>query len=344
MAAAKNNRGFSSLKKDISENKIGRLYLFEGEESYLKEYYLNLLSEKLIPKGNESFNLHIYDERSINPDSLLDSVESLPVMSDRKLVIIRDFDILKADSSIKPMLTDLFSDLPEYICLVFLYDTIEFKADSRQKIYKLLQENGSVCEFPLQENHDLIPWIKRRFSSLGRTISSSDAEYLIFLCGRSMVNLSGEISKIAAYSRSSSITRADIDDTAVPVPDAVIYELTDALSSRDFAKAHEAADRLLSMRIDSIALTSSIGRQVRQLYSACLCLKNGKGKQHLMDIWKFRSSYPAERLLKSASSLNLAWCRSAIRLCASADLKLKSSSVDKEQTVRLLLSQLSLNI
>ena len=40
---------YQKLKKDIKEGTIGTLYVFHGEEAYLRDFYLGQLKKKLLP-------------------------------------------------------------------------------------------------------------------------------------------------------------------------------------------------------------------------------------------------------------------------------------------------------
>ena len=55
------NKGYQKLKSDLSAGNIGQVYIFYGEESYLREYYLGEIKKKLVPAGFEEFN---YPSRS----------------------------------------------------------------------------------------------------------------------------------------------------------------------------------------------------------------------------------------------------------------------------------------
>ena len=52
------NKGYQKLKSDLSTGNIGQVYIFYGEESYLREYYLGEIKKKLVPAGFEEFNYH----------------------------------------------------------------------------------------------------------------------------------------------------------------------------------------------------------------------------------------------------------------------------------------------
>ncbi len=43
--------GYQQLKKDLAGGEPGRLYLFHGEETYLRDHYLGRLKELLLTGG-----------------------------------------------------------------------------------------------------------------------------------------------------------------------------------------------------------------------------------------------------------------------------------------------------
>ena len=51
--APKANEAFQQLKSDIATGTPGCAYIFYGEESYLREYYLGELRKVLVPSGFE---------------------------------------------------------------------------------------------------------------------------------------------------------------------------------------------------------------------------------------------------------------------------------------------------
>ena len=46
--------GLAKLKKELSENNLGNLYLFYGEEDYLRDYYIQQVQKKLLTEGMET--------------------------------------------------------------------------------------------------------------------------------------------------------------------------------------------------------------------------------------------------------------------------------------------------
>ena len=336
--AKPNNAAYQKLKQDIKEGTIGTLYVFHGEETYLRDHYLKQMKEKLLPAGMEEFNLHTLSGKDFDVKTLAQMVDCLPMMSARTMIVVSDWDIYKGD---RDGLAAVLSDLPDYLCLVFVYDLIAYKSDARTRLAAVVKEKGSVVAFDRQSQGDLVSWIARRFRALDRDISSEDARYLIFLCGDLMTTLASEIGKIGAYARHHRVTRQDIDAVATPQLDAVVFQMTDAIAAGNFDKAAEVLGDLFHMQEKPVALLAALGRQLRQLYTARLALEEKKGVPYLMELWGMKSSYPAERLMGAARRFSLAWCRWAVIRCGQTDLAMKSGGGDGEDLLTALLMELA---
>ena len=62
-------------------------------------------------------------------------------MSERKLVIVTDFNIYAPPASFGDQLIDLLSDLPDYVCLVFYFDILELSRTSVPKCTSCLKKS-----------------------------------------------------------------------------------------------------------------------------------------------------------------------------------------------------------
>lgn len=332
--------GYQRLKQDLSEGKPGQLYVLYGEETYLRDYYLGKLREQILSGGMGTFNLHEIGAKDMSPHALEEAVDCLPMMGERTLVLVTDYDLFKAGEKEREAYINLFSQLPDYCCVVFLYDLIEYKGDARTRLSGALKQYGAVVNFVRQEQGDLVDWVRRRFRALGKDIDSRLALDLIFLCGDLMTNLIGEIEKIGAYAKQKHITRANIEAVATPQLDAVVFRMTDAIGEGNFDKAMAVLGELYQMQEPPIKIMWSLGRQMRQLYSARLALEQGKGPSYVASLWGIKP-YPAEKLVSSAKRFSLKWCRKAVVRCGETDLAMKSTGQDGETLLTTLLLELA---
>ena len=335
--------GYVKLKKDLAEGEIGPAYLFHGEESYLREYYLSQLRVRLVPAGVEAFNFHRLEGRGLTAQALTEAVEAMPMMAERTMVQVTDWDLFKlAEEQRKPLIA-LLEDLPDYCCLVFVYEHLEYKpVKTYKKLCAALEKSVQVVKFEEQDQREILKWISRRFKAAGRSIDAETAEHLIFTCGSLMNGLIPEIGKIAAYARGERITKADIDAVAAPVLEAQVFEMTGALSKGDFDRAAEVLGTLLKLQEEPFLILAMIGREVRRLYTARTALDSHRDKFWLMERWNMRSDYAARLLLENARRVDRRWCERAVRRCCDLDARIKSvNGADGAEELKLLLMELA---
>ncbi|MCR5825247.1 MAG: DNA polymerase III subunit delta [Oscillospiraceae bacterium] len=343
MAKATPDKGYQQLKSDLAAGTIAPAYLFHGEESYLREYYLGAMKQALVPAGFEEFNYHRLDGRAMSMAQLVETVEAMPMMAERTMVVVVDCDLFKLPEASRSVLLTLLEDLPSYCCLVFVYDRLEYKADKKyKKLCAALDKHVRVVAFRTADKSDLLNWIRRRFRALGKDIDAQAGEHLIFLCGSLMTGLVPEIEKIASYARGERVTIADIDAVADPILDAVAFQLTNAVTRGDYNAAAEILGRLLRQQEEPFMILGAVGKELRRIYTARIALDEGRGKQWLMELWGMRSDYPARLLLDAARRTTRAWCEHSLQLCQRLDLRMKSEKgVDNAGELKLLLMELA---
>ena len=331
--------GLDKLKKDLSTGKPGQLYIFHGEETYLRDHYLGRLREAVLTGGLGEFNRHDLSARDMSPHALEEAVDCLPMMAERTLVEVTDFDLFKAGEKDREGYIRILSNLPDYCCLVFLYDILEYKPDARTKLAQTVKAHSTVVNFARQSPRELVDWVRRHFKAQGKEIDSRLCEELIFLCGDLMHSLQQEIGKIAAYAKGDKITRADIEAVATPQLSAVVFRIADAIGEKNYDKAAKILGELYQMQKSPYEILSALSKQLRQLYSARLALAGGKGAAWVAQLWGMR--YPADRLLVSARRFSLQWCRRAVVRCAQTDLAMKSTGQDAKELMTTLLLELA---
>ena len=335
--------GYVKLKKDLAEGEIGPAYLFHGEESYLREYYLSQLRERLVPAGVEAFNFHRLEGRGLTAQALTEAVEAMPMMAERTMVQVTDWDLFKlAEEQRKPLIA-LLEDLPDYCCLVFVYEHLEYKPNKTyKKLCAALTTHVQAVRFEEQSQDDMRKWVSRRFRAAGHTIDVPAAEHLLFTCGSLMNGLIPEIEKISAYAKQERITKADIDAVAAPVLEAQVFDLTRAVAKGSYNQAAELLGSLLKHQEEPVMLLALLGKELRRLYTARVALDTGRDKFWLMEQWNIRFESIARQMLENARRVDQQWCANAVRRCYEVDVRMKSvSGVNGADELKLLLMELA---
>lgn len=336
------NEAFQKLKEELSSGTPGCAYIFYGEESYLREHYLEQLRKKLIPSGFEEFNYHRLDGKDLTIQQLAETAEAMPMMAERTLIVVSDLDIFKLNEEQREKLIAFLEDLPPYCCIVFVYDVLEYKPNrTMKKLCKAISTYVTPVEFRAASSSDLVTWIARRFKALGKEIDRQNAEYLIFLCGGLMTGLVPEINKIAAYAKGKAITKKDIDAVADPILSAEVFKLTDAVAQKNYDLAASILGDLLKMQIEPIMILAALGSQLRRIYTARMAIDSGKDRYWLMQLWEMKSDYPAKLLISAARHTTADWCADAVTMCQVLDRRMKSErGLDAAGELKLLLVRL----
>ena len=340
--ANKANEAFQKLKNDLSAGAPGCAYIFYGEESYLREYYLGELRKKLVPAGFEEFNYHRMEGKDLTVQSLSEMAEAMPMMAERTLIVVTDFDIFKLNEEQREKMVAFLEDIPPYCCVVFVYDTVAYKPNkTMKKLCKAVGDHVEAVEFRPADNSDLVAWIARRFRAMGKDIDRQTAEYLIFTCGGLMTGLVPEITKIGTYAKGKTITQKDIDAVADPVLSAEVFKLSDAVLQGNYDEAARILGDLLKMQTEPIMILAALGSQLRRIYTARMAIDSGKDKYWLMELWEMKSDYPAKLLMAAAKRTTADWCADAVKMCQVLDRRMKSEKgIDAVGELKLLLVRL----
>ena len=159
------------FKTDLKNGSLGTLYIICGEEAFLRDHYVNLITKKLIDGPAGEFNSHRFSAADCTPQALADAVDAMPMMAERTLVRVDDVDLFKLPEGPREQYRGIFEDLPEYVCLVFVYDTVEYKPNGQmRKLSDTIKKRAQVVEFQKPSERELMANIDAE--SISRSTSS----------------------------------------------------------------------------------------------------------------------------------------------------------------------------
>ena len=336
-----NGQPLQELKLALREKRLARLYFFHGEEAFLRNHYLGQMKKQLIDELTESFNYNKLTKETFDLRSFADAVESLPMMAEHTLVVVDDIDIFKLPEPDRAKLTDIFSDIPDYCTVVFLYEAVTWKPDKRlKKLWDAIEKNGIIVEFAKQDQRELVDWIIRHFAANQMRIDPQLCCYLIELTGGTMTALAGEISKICAYSGADTITKSDIDTVTEPVLDAVVFQMTDMMSGGEYGTALLKLQELMKMQQDPIAILGAIGNHFRRIATAKSLMESGANSAELMRLCGM-NDYAARKTMGVAKRFSAAFCAKAAELVLETDYAMKTSLDDGQRLLEILMLNLA---
>ena len=313
---------FASLKN----GRIAPCYLFEGREEYTKRSALKLLRETVAGGEFSAMN----DARLVDPppDALIAAAETLPFLSEKRFLEIRDCAMLQGDKSKEydeetavKRLDEYFDHLPDTVCMVFY---VRGKADGRKKLYNILKKKAEIVSFEPLEDRELSQWIARQLAKQGKKISLAACQRLWFSAGRDLTLLDCEIGKLAAFAGDrTEVTEADVDAVCVRSSEYKVYDLADALLSGQAGRAVNMLDSLLRDGEERLSLLPMLGRQCRQMKYARALAAQGAQTEEIGRALGV-PGFIARRILSTARNYSLDQLNGMCALCLDTEYQVKS--------------------
>ena len=316
---------------------IKNLYLCYGQEDYMKKQYVDNIKKQIIAPAYEIMNLEVYDGKSITTDQIIDFAETMPFMSDRRLMIVKDSGLFrsgKKDESAK--LASYIDRLPSSVCLIFM----ETEVDKRLSLYKKTNKDHVAIEFKVPTDKELILWTKKELDKHKVKMGNQLVEYFISVVPLGMESIINEVKKLQSYNIDGEITKEQIDSVCTQSLDIRIFELVKMLGNKDTRGVLNIYSNLLEMRESPIGILAMMARQFRMILKVKYMRQKGHGSQSIVSRTGYRAFMVTE-CVRQSTNFTFAQLEEAIRECLEADENIKTGMMKPELAVELILIKYS---
>ncbi len=326
------------LKSDIKNKTYKRIYLFYGEENYLKKHYEKQMNEKIVDEAMAMMNSDVFEGKNAAVENMINSVETLPFMSEYRLVIIKDtqlFESGRKDDTAK--IVEAIENIPETTVLVF----VEEKIDKRNSLYKKIAslKEAHIVEFKTPSEKELITWVNNLFKVRGKTIDTKTILYLLRISSADMETVLLETEKICAYKSSETVvTLEDINSICTKNLETKIFDLVDAIGNKIPETALDIFNNLILLKESPIMVLSMIGRQFRLIMESKILLERGNTSAQIAEVLGQRSFVISE-CIKQGKNFSMASIKDAVKQCLEIDIKIKTGQIDGKLAVETLILQ-----
>jgi DNA polymerase III subunit delta len=357
-------RSFAPAERFVSEVAAGTLrpaYVFIGDEVFFRDRCRQALLDHLIPADMRDFSLHDLDlAAGSTVAELIDRARTPSLMAPFQVFFVRGVKALYGRGSH----ADDFAAIEAYVkdpnpaaVIIFIADHVSIPADVRrmemqdrdrfERIRETLGEFCALVELARVEESDGIRWIVDQAQKEGVKIEPDAARELMDSLGADMMLVSREVEKLTLYvGAKKQITLGDVETMVVAAKQRSLYDLTDAISAKDKARALAVLDGMLASSAGEEAAIGHLYMLARTFRQMLVILE--KGVRDSRAIWQalwqgFRlPPFAAEDVIRQARRYkSRSELTRAIRLVARADLALRSNPPSKRLVLEQLVLQLS---
>ena len=369
MSGARWGAGFAAAARFVAEieaaqagtGKLRAGYVLAGDEIFLLDRCRATVLKALVPADLRDFCLSEFDLTSTSIFEVLDRAQTPSLMAPFQVIFVRNVRQLYTRGAKK----DEFAALARYFkspnpqaLLLFVADFLRIPSDARrmelddknryERLTETLGEHCGMVELARANEEDAMRWAVATAQQADTRLEPDAARELVDALGADMMLVSSELEKLLLYTLGrGKITLGDVETMVLSAKQRTLYELTDAISARDRARALALLQGLLNSsdagEEGAIGHLYMLAKTFRQML--VILEKNVRDSRAIWQaLWQgFRMPpFAADDLIRQARRYkSRRELTRALRLVARADLELRSSPPDKRLVLERLVYELA---
>lgn len=309
---------FKAVRDSIRQTKLERVYLLLSEESFLVEKIIAEIAAKRFHGGEiDPMSWEVYRSNETGVQTVLDAVRTVSMFGGEKVVIYRDIDKLPV-SDLARIANYAENPVRAYLVLTAAKadspargkGATEKGAPTKTATWKKLQEHAKTIVFePLPANDykgKINAYIRFAASERNLKIDEAAVDALKNCIGPNRALIERAIEKLSlACPQGDTITAQIVDEHVFDTRERSIFELTRAISARDYPKAISSLGILLDQEQEAIMINGMLAQHARRLIQTKRAVDKHLTDQEIASLLGFNSVFFAKEYIGAAQKYTL---------------------------------------
>ena len=332
---------FNALLGGGKPGTLEPVYYLHGEEEILKEEAVRLLLDRAVDPTLRDFNVDARSAPDLDPAALRALVDTPPMMAERRVVILRSVEGMRAKSKARDELIRYLAH-PNPTTILILIQGGDEAPDAG------LTAHATTVAIDRLPPDRVTRWIAHRATQIGMAIEPAAAQLLGQATAHDLAAVAQELDKLAAIAGTRPVTEADVA-AAVGVRQGETLDdlITAALERRVGDAARTLGPVLAQSGMSGVKLVSALGTGLVGLAAARAELDGGTapGRLEYTMLQRLIASRPAGlgAGYKDVAARWAQWVRAwtsselsrAIRAALAADRALKGTQLTDDYGIVL---------
>lgn len=329
---------FDALLRALKHGDPDPVYYLHGEEDVLKDEAIRVLVDRAVGPSGRDFNLDVRSAAGLDPESMHALLNTLPMLADRRAVVLRGVEQLRKKSKPRDtLLAYLEHPSPTTVLVLVQSDDEAPEAD-------LASRATAVATQRLPPERAL-RWVAHAAPTIGVAVDPAAAELLVASVGADLSALRQELTKLASLVNGRAATTDDVTTLVGVRRGETLHDLIDAALEPAPARAARLVEPVLQQSgMTGVRMVGALGTALVGAALARGELDRGTPRARLADAL-FRHLLAARpfglRSYKVEAAQWATWGEHwtavaidrALRLALAADLALKTTGVSDEAGV-----------
>ncbi len=224
---------YEQILSEIHKKNFAPVYFLTGDEPYFIDMISDTIENEALDEADRAFNQIVVYGRDVDVETIANHARSFPMMGERMVVIVKEAQDVKNLENFEPYL----DTIPDTTLLVFVYKYKKF--DKRKTLAKKIEKKGVWFESKALRDYNIPGWIQSYLKGEGYSITPKATQMLADFLGTDLHKIANELKKlIITLPKNKSIDDADVERNIGISKDYNVFELQNAIGSRDVLKAN----------------------------------------------------------------------------------------------------------
>jgi DNA polymerase-3 subunit delta len=327
-----------TLTNAVKRQSFDAAYYICGADDFQKEDAMKQLTAAAVDPAMRDFNLDVRRAQEIDPKTLDALLSSIPMMAERRVVVIRDAGTLRKDTR---RIIERYLEKPASDTLLLLVEATGGKAD------KDFARLATVLDFELLTGDRIPRWILHHVTTQLKTgISAGAIDLLHVAVGNDLHQLVTELEKLASFANGRQITEEIVSEVVGVRRGETMADLLDTIGHRDLKRALGLVDHVLAQpKSSAVSIVMALATQTVALAWGRKKLDEGLPPGRLQsEYWELLKQSGSVYTGRPWGTATTAWASAAgswdseslqraLDALLTADLALKETRISSEEQV-----------
>ena len=321
---------------DIRNDALEPVYILHSSHPLLIQRAVTAILDAAVAPAMRGFNHSVMEGRGGSGTNIVAAAQTLPMMAERRVVMVRDISALAAAELAK---IAVYIQQPNESTVLVATAT---KVDKRIKFFSIAKKRGYLHELAPPRN--VVGWVRAEAKERQVRLAGKAADRLADVVGKDLSRLALALEQLSLYADDRPVTTEDVDDLIAETRERSIFELTDAIGDGDLKRALRGVAALCDQRQSAIGVVVMLARHMRQIGWCHVGKAEGLGKGQLSRLVG-APPFAVDRLMRQTRRYSVDAVATALQSLCAADASFKgyggkSKTLGRDLTERVLLERL----
>lgn len=296
-------------------------------EPVIAEQAIEALVEATVDPTNRDFAYAAFYADETPVGGIVMDAQTLPFLAERRVVFVRNAEKYNSEAAAGALLGYLES--PNELTILIL---LAHKVDKRTKFYKACKKAGEIVECPALDDGAVMEWVRGALSEHGKSMDGGAVRAMVDRTGNHLSDVQNALTLIVNYvgEEQDSISTEDVEAACTDVAEEEVWALTDAIAESRLGDALVALRRLTDLGKHPDELIGTINWLLKSAYAVAIA----EGQPNI-------SRFVAQKVGPLTKKLGVVKLRAAFALCTDTQFMMRTTGVDSELALELLVVKLS---